>query len=268
LGDVVTAAGKRLGEALRVIEECLKIEAPEMATRAESARYRFYDMEMRLARTLCAAERFAHVRLYVLITESSCKRPWREVAQAAIAGGGDCLQLREKNLEGGELLARARELVQMCRKAGVLCIINDRPDVAILADADGVHVGQGDLPAVEARKLIGREKLLGVSTHSIKQARQAAADGADYIGVGPVFLSPTKPRDFVPGLALAKEAAEISIPAVAIAGISEANLDDVLATGVSAVAVTAAIAGADDPEAATRRIKGRLTAREKVGSHG
>jgi thiamine-phosphate pyrophosphorylase len=263
MAAVVTAAGKRLGEALRTIEEYLKTISPEGAAAVEGIRYRFYDLEMRVTRTLRPAERFADVGLYVLITESVCKRPWLEVAKAAIDGGADCLQLREKELEAGELLRRARMLVSLCREHEVLCVINDRPDVALAADADGVHVGQGDLPAVEARKLLGLEKIVGVSTHNLEQARQAVLDGADYIGVGPVFRSSTKARDFLPGFDFVRQVVEqISLPAVAIAGITEENIEQVLATGVQAVAVTAAIAGCDDPRGVAERMKLRIKQRK------
>jgi thiamine-phosphate pyrophosphorylase len=261
LNHVVTAAGKRLGEALRTIEEYLKTVDPVRASQVESIRYRFYDLEQRIALTLrpLACAFASKVRLYVLTTESSCKRDWLEVAAQAIAGGADCLQLREKSLESGELLTRAHKLVTLCKQHNVLSIINDRPDIALMSDADGVHVGQGDLPARDVRKLIGNGKILGVSTHTIEQAKQAVRDGADYIGVGPMFKSPTKPRDFVAGPAVAREvAASISIPAVAIAGINEENVDEVLASGVKAIAVTAAVAGCDDPAAAARRLKEKL----------
>jgi thiamine-phosphate pyrophosphorylase len=197
----------------------------------------------------------------VLITESACKRPWLEVAQAAIAGGADCLQLREKNLDGGEFLRRAKELVSLCRKTGVISIINDRPDIAVLSGADGVHVGQDDLPASEARKIVGREKIVGVSTHCIEHAQKAVRDGADYIGVGPVFRSSTKPREILPGLEYAKEISQkIRLPAVAIAGISSENVDEVLRTGIRRVAITAAITGCDDVKSAAERIKRKLIA--------
>jgi thiamine-phosphate pyrophosphorylase len=259
---VVTAAGKRLGEALRTIEEYLKTVSAEDAAAVESIRYRFYDLELRVARTLRPANRFAAVRLYVLVTESICRRPWLEVAQAAIDGGADCLQLREKDLDSGEFLRRAQTLVDLCRRHNVLCIINDRPDIALLAGADGVHVGQTDLPCIEVRKLLGPDKLIGVSTHNVDQAKQARLDGADYIGVGPVFRSSTKTRDFLPGLPYAREAAEqIPLPTVAIAGITEQNADEVIATGVRAIAVTAAVAGCDDPRGATARLKQKLISR-------
>lgn len=260
VAHVVTAAGKRLGEALRTVEEYLKTIDPPSASKIEAIRYRFYDVERQIALTLHpAACGFADVRLYVLITELSCKRPWLHVAEEAILGGADCLQLREKSLESGELLCRAKDFVALCKRHHVISIINDRPDLALLAGADGVHVGQSDLPAAEVRKLLGREKIVGVSTHNMEQARQAVGDGADYIGVGPFFRSPTKPRDFVAGPPYAKQVAEqISIPAVAIGGITEANVDEVVATGLKAVAVTAAVAGCDDPRSAARKLKQKL----------
>ena len=259
VADVVVAAGKRLGEALRAIEEYLKTICPADAGRVERLRYQFYDIEQRIARTLHPANRFADVRLYVLITERCCRRDWLEAAEEALIGGADCLQLREKEMDGGELLRRARRLVELCRKYNRLCIINDRADIAILSDADGLHVGQEDLPAAEARKLIGRNKIVGVSTHRIDQARQAVLDGADYIGVGPVYPSATKLRDFVAGLDYAEQVAtEIEIPAVAIAGINAGNVDKVIGTGVRAVAVTAAVLDCDDPRSATAELKSRV----------
>jgi thiamine-phosphate pyrophosphorylase len=258
LNDVVVAAGKRLGEALRVIEEVLKTIDASAASRVEKLRYAAYTVEQKIARTL-RPRLFDHVRLYVLITESICKRPWLQAAADAIAGGADCLQLREKSLESGDFVRRAKELVKLCRQNRVLCIINDRPDIALAAGADGVHVGQEDLPSVEARKIIGSRLILGVSTHNLDQARQAVLDGADYIGIGPIFRSETKTRDILPGLDFARQVArEIKIPALAIAGINERNVDEVLATGIKAIAVTAAVVGCDDVKGAARRLKAKL----------
>ena len=261
LAGVVTAAGKRLGEALRSVEEFLKTRCPADAAKVESLRYRFYDIEHRLAFTLRpAACGLASLRLYVLITESACRIPWLEAAEQAILGGADGLQLREKDMEGGELLRRATQLVQLCRAHNVPCIVNDRPDVAALCAADGVHVGQGDLPAREVRKLLGPDRVLGVSTHDVEQARRALLDGADYVGIGPVFRSPTKPRDFVAGLEVAREVALAvpQIPTVAIAGIDAGNVDEVLRTGVRAIAVTSAVLSAEDVRGAAAELKAKL----------
>jgi thiamine-phosphate pyrophosphorylase len=266
LKHVVTASGKRLGEALRTIEEYAKTIDPATASQVEQIRYRFYTIEEQIAQTLRPADcGLASVRLYALVTELLCKGPWIEAVEQAIEGGADCIQLREKDLESGEVLRRARQLVKLCRKQNVISIINDRPDIAILSDADGVHVGQADLPATEVRKLVGRNKIVGVSTHNLEQARQAVRDGADYIGVGPVFKSSTKPRDFLPGLDFARQVtqARLPIPAVAVAGITLQNVDDVISTGVQAVAVTAAVVGASDIRAAARQFKHRFEAIER-----
>ena len=262
VADVLTAAGKRLAEALRVIEEFLKTFDASGAAKVESLRYRFYDLEHRLAFTLRPpAADFSRVRLYVLVTESLCRIPWLDAARQAIAGGADCLQLREKDLDAGELLRRAHQLVALCRENNIPCIINDRPDVALLSDAAGVHLGQTDLPARDTRKLLGAGKILGVSTHHLDQAKQAVLDGADYLGVGPFFRSPTKPRDFVAGPAYARQVAlhVPQIPAVAIAGINAGNVDEVLATGVRAVAVSSAVIAATDVRAAAAELKQKLT---------
>lgn len=261
LSQVVIAAGKRLGEALRAIEEYAKIDLPDVAAAIEALRYRFYDIEKTLSGTLPGQvrARVAKVRLCVLITQSSCKLPWDQVAAQTLAGGADCLQLREKDLPAGELLRRAKHLVDLCHKHSALCIINDRPDIARLSGADGVHVGQDDLPVKAARQIVGSHAIVGQSTHNLDQARQAMADGADYIGVGPFFPSLTKPRTFVAGPAIAQAVAcEIPLPAMAISGITETNLPQVLATGLTRIAVTAAITGSDDPRLATARLKAML----------
>ncbi len=258
LAAVIIAAGKRAGEALRAIEEFLKTADTVAAAKIESLRYRFYDLERRIVLTLRPDHGLQSLRLYVLITESACKHPWLQTAELALEGGADCLQLREKNLTDAELLARATQLTQLCRRHGKLCIINDRPDIAIASDAGGVHLGQDDMPLPEARKIMGNRKIIGLSTHNISQARRAVTGGADYIGVGPIFKSATKPRDFVSGLEYAAAVGPIDIPKVAIAGIGPENVDQVLATGISAVAVTAAVAGCDDVAGAARDLKRRL----------
>jgi thiamine-phosphate pyrophosphorylase len=258
LAAVIIAAGKRTGEALRAIEEFLKTADPAAAAKIESLRYRFYDIERLLLLTLRPDLGLKSLRLYVLITESACKKPWLQTAELAIEGGADCLQLREKNLTDAELLNRAKQLTQLCRRHRKLCIINDRPDIAIACEADGVHLGQDDMPLPAARKIIGNRKIIGLSTHNISQARRAVIDGADYIGVGPIFKSPTKPRDFVSGLEYAAAVGPIDIPKVAIAGITAENVDQVLATGMTAVAVTLAVTSCDDVAGAARELKSKL----------
>lgn len=259
LSAVVIAAGKRFGEAVRVVEELLKIEDADAALAVERVRYGFYEVERRIAFTLRPAEAFARVRIYVIITEAFCRADWFATAEQAIAGGAEALQLREPAMDAGEFLTRAKRLRKLCRATGTLLIINDRPAVAILAAADGVHVGQRDLPGEEVRKLIGPRMLLGVSTHNLEQVKAARLAGADYVGVGPVFASTTKPRPEMagglPGLSFARAAAALNVlPTVAIAGITPENAQQVWETGVSALAVASAVTMAPDPAQAVRAL--------------
>ena len=158
------------------------------------------------------------------------------------------MQLREKDMTDRELLARAREVRGHCRRAGCLFIVNDRPDIAIASEADGVHLGQDDLPISQVRRMMGHRALIGVSTHSPEQVREAVESGADYIGMGPTFPSTTKSFQEYPGSELIRRAMQMtSIPAFAIGGITSANLPQVLAAGGTRVAVSAAIVQSEEP---------------------
>jgi thiamine-phosphate diphosphorylase len=214
VADIVTAAAKRLTEALRVLEEYAKLENPKAAAAIERIRYRAYNVEKRLvpiARDRAPdpesriqnpkwrTQAFANVRLYVLITESLCRRSWLRTAREAIAGGADCLQLREKDLDDGELLSRARLLAGLCHRHGVLCIINDRPDIARLAGADGVHLGQTDMSVAAAREIAGPDMLIGKSTHNVSQLRRALRERPDYLAIGPMYDTATKPQRHIAG---------------------------------------------------------------------
>ncbi len=261
--DVVIAAGKRLGEALRSIEEYLKVVDVEAAKRVEALRYRGYAIESELARRLNRGARMRDVPLCVLITEKECAIPWKQAAEEAIAGGARCLQLREKELDGGELVLRTRRLVEMCRPTGALVIVNDRVDAALAGGADGVHLGRSDISVRDARQMLGTHRIIGKSTHDVEQARQAAMEGADYIGVGPMFASQTKPRDFVAGVELARDVArEIRIPALAIGGITRENVDEVLATGIHGIALTRAIVGVKNVREQTQWFCSKLAERD------
>lgn len=169
------------------------------------------------------------------------------------------VQLREKNVPDGQLIERARFLREWTREAGALFIVNDRPDIAVLVDADGVHVGQEDLPCAEVRQIVGGDRLIGVSTHNVEQIRQAVLDGADYLGVGPVFVSSTKEFDSLAGLEFVRAAAaETSLPWFAIGGITAENLPDAIDAGARRIAVTGAICQADDATSSTQVLLQRL----------
>ena len=253
--DVFVAAAKRLPEALRTLEEYGKTFDTRFATEVEALRYRSYELEQRLMLRADRAARMARVRLYVIVTESLCRGDWLEVTSRAIDGGADCVQLREKGLQDGDLLARARSMAAVCRKRGVLFIVNDRPDLAVLSNADGVHLGQTDMRARDARRIIGPARLIGLSTHTPEQLREAITDTPDYIAVGPMFASTTKPQDHVPGpdlLALALR--ETQIPIVPIGGIDAACAASLRAAGAHCVCVCSAVIGATDPANAARAL--------------
>ena len=168
----------------------------------------------------------------MLVTGSLCRTSLVGAVREAIAGGADIIQLREKSLADRTLLATARDLRAMTRSAGALFIVNDRPDIALLAEADGVHLGQDDLPIHEARRLLGPSALIGVSTHNLDQVRTAVLEGASYIGVGPTFPSQTKEFNDVAGLDFIRQATcETKLPAFVLGGVTPANLHQVLQAG-------------------------------------
>lgn len=256
--DVAAAAGSRLGEALRVIEEALKIEAPGEAASVERIRYRGYELERRLLPKL--ARPLARMRLCILITERLCTHhAWERVAGLAIEGGADGLQLREKDLNDRELLGRAKRLVAMTRGSGVRVFINDRADVAALAEADGVHLGKEDLSIADARRIVGSHRLIGATCASAAEAKGAFAEGADMVGVGPIFASTTKARPALGGLELARSiAADPELrgrPWVAISGIDEGGAKLLAEAGCPGVAVSSAVCSASDPRDAAARIR-------------
>lgn len=200
-------------------------------------------------------------RLYVIVDRQAAgsKDPV-SVARAAIAGGADLIQWRDKAASDADFLETALRLRELTRRKGVSLVVNDRLEIALECGADFVHVGHEDLPVPEVRRQAAGRLGVGRSTHSLEEARQAAADGADYLGVGPVFATPTKPDVPVVGVALIRKVAPvISIPWFAIGGIDLVNLPLVLSAGAVRVAVVRAVAAASDPEAAARAFKGHLS---------
>lgn len=208
-------------------------------------------------------------QLYVILDRAVARgRDLIHIAEAAIAGGADVLQLRDKTAGTASLIDQARTVLAIARRSGIPLIINDRPDVALTIDADGVHLGQDDLPIAAARRLLGPHQLIGRSTHSLEQALEAERQGADYLGIGPVFATPTKP-DYIPvGLQLIEHvAAHLRTPWVAIGGIDASNVEYVVDAGARCVAVVRAVIGADDPQAVTRQLKTALAAATGNKSH-
>lgn len=197
--------------------------------------------------------------MYVITDEKVSRgRTHLQVAEGAILGGADAIQLRDKQASGGRMYQAALRLRELTREAGVPLIVNDRIDIALAAGADGVHVGQEDLPASVARRLLGPGKILGVSAGSVEEAVRAERDGADYLGVGPVYdARGTKPDAREPaGLGLLEQIRGCTrLPIVAIGGIRDENARQVLEAGAGAVAVISAVAGAEDIADAAARLK-------------
>jgi len=190
-----------------------------------------------------------------------------ELAARAVAGGADVIQLRDKALSSRNLLAAASAIREVTRDAGALFIVNDRLDVALAAGADGVHLGESDLPIGHARRIAPPGFIIGASISSVATAVSARAEGADYVALSPTFATGSK-DDAGPGHGLAMLSAirsTVSLPLVAIGGITAANVDEVIAAGADGVAVISAVVGKDDVTAAARDLRSRIAAAKARG---
>lgn len=252
LHAVASAAGARASEALRSLEEAAKASgAPDAARALERARYAVYSLDQRL-RTALASGLARQWRLCVLLTESLCAHhTWDRVAQLALEGGADCLQLREKHLDGGELFRRAAILLKLAKPHGASVIINDRADIALAAGAHGVHLGQTDLSVADVRAIAGRRLLIGVSTSTLDEARAATRAGADYCGVGPMFPTATKHKDVIVGPDYLKkylaDPLTSRVPHLAIGGIDADRASTLQQVGCRGIAVSSAVCSHSNP---------------------
>jgi thiamine-phosphate pyrophosphorylase len=200
-------------------------------------------------------QRLRDARLYFVADRGGMDR----ALEGALAGGADLFQLRDKEASDDELLTAAVRARERCHAAGALFLLNDRPDLAVACDADGVHVGQDDMPVARARELIGEDVIVGLSTHSTQQALAGSRSGADYIAVGPVHATPTKEgRPAIGVEPIRYAAAHVDVPWFAIGGIDAETIHDVVAAGATRVVVVRAVAQADDPEAAARALRSSL----------
>lgn len=261
LSAVLTANSKRAQEAVRTLEEFAKLESSEASRQLEQIRYELYQIDRLLMMGRRGRDRLGQAFLYWLVDPGACPRTIDWMVERAIEGGVDVIQLRDKRSTDRELLETARRIRRWTAERGVLFIVNDRPDIARLSGADGVHVGQEELSVKDVRRIVGPECLIGVSTHSPDQAQQASRDGADYLGVGPVFPSGTKEFAEFPGLDFVRAASnEISLPFFCIGGINESNLEQVLEAGGRRIAVSGALSSKEDPFPAARTLSDWLRA--------
>lgn len=265
--NIFKANIKRLQQALRTLSE-YSVENKENALIFEKLRYVSYTLEKIMWEKL--KEKYNKIKLsdksLYLVTNSDkfdSEDDFLDAVASALKGGVDILQLREKHMPANKILALGKKVKQLCIHYGTTFIVNDRVDIAAILEADGVHLGQDDLDVKSARELLkyvnGGNSIIGISTHAPEQALKAVADGADYIGIGPVFATPTKEGKIPVGLEYVKWASEnINIPAFAIGGIDEENVDKVLLAGAKKIAVVRAIINSDSPQKSAEKFSEKL----------
>ncbi|MFM9086881.1 MAG: thiamine phosphate synthase [Cyanobium sp.] len=264
--EVVAANAGRVQEALRVLEEFARGLDPALAEEAAKIRYALYDFEVDCLRACqvpgeSRSNQLARCALYLI---TAPVKDLCGVVEAALMAGVRLVQYRPKDQPATDLerFEEAMSLRQICWRHGSLLLINDRVDLALAVDADGVHLGQDDLPPAVARRILGPDRLIGRSTHAPEQLRQAVLEGCDYAGVGPVHPTPSKPGRPAVGLEfVAAAAADCPIPWFAIGGVDASNLAAVRLAGASRVAVIRAITDASDPHRASLDLLQQLAVR-------
>ena len=254
---------RRAAESIRVLEEVSRSRGEDAAV-FQGLRYRVYSVEkalMNLAGERAdLVERLEKTRVCLLATAAACAEgELLATVEGCIKAGVGMVQLREKSLADEELLECARRLRELCAGTGTLFIVNDRPDIALLSHADGVHLGQEDLPLPQVRRLVGDRLLVGLSTHSLEQARQALREGADYIGAGPVFETATKDAGPLLGTeGLEEILREVELPVFAIGGIADSNVASVQAVGGGRVAVCSSVLASASPGKIVEELRSAL----------
>ena len=239
----------RVQEALRVLEEYGKLHSSSMSSGCKQMRYRVYTLESNLL-TYRRRQVFAEAKLY-LVTSPAPDLIQR--VEAALQGGLTLVQYRDKQSNDIDRLAIAQQLCKLCHHYGALFILNDRVDLALAVDADGVHLGQQDIPVALARQILGSQRIVGRSTTNPEEMALALAEGADYIGVGPVYETPTKAGKAAAGLEYVQYAAKhATVPWFAIGGIDSTNISDVIQAGAPGVAIVRAIMAAENPTQAVQ----------------
>ena len=265
--QIVRANFARTLQSLRSMEEYCKLVLPHASADFESNRYAVYALEKAIVNVADSRCCLNDSQLYVLTDSRNSLQELETLVEQLIGAGVDLIQLRDKKIEDRELIEAGKLLTRMTRQTDTRWIMNDRADLTNVCDADGVHLGQTDLEVAEARRVVGSGKMIGVSTHTFEQASRAVMNGANYIGVGPVFNSQTKSFDtFAESQFIEKVMAEISLPAFAIGGIDPNNLQSLIGSGVYRVAVSGCVIGADDPGTVAEKLKSQLPqAHEPLG---
>ncbi len=258
INNVLTASFKRIQEALRVLEEYSKIDKPNIAKGLEDLRYKSYQLEKEISLPFSKQCRLSSAKLYALITTDLCFHSPEKTAELCLKGGVDIIQLREKQLHDKGFLKIAKAVKKVLLGSNTILIINDNIPIAQAIDADGVHLGQDDLPQKIVSKILGEDKIIGRSTHSVAQALKAQKEGADYIGVGPVWETNTKKHRRAVGLELIKNVAQqTTLPFFPIGSIKTENAKSVLQVGATRLAVCTGITN-------TKNVTARCKAFNKI----
>jgi thiamine-phosphate pyrophosphorylase len=257
---IATANARRVQESLRVLAEFAKLPDSPLASQAaglEHIRFAMYDLERDLVGRLLRREKASRLAgLYMILdVDFLGDRDGAKVARQVVCGGASVVQLRDKKGPRSGTLDLAREIRSLCAEKGVLFIVNDHLDVALATCADGLHLGQDDLPISEARKLLPVDMLLGCSTHNVTEAAQAQTDGADCVAIGSIYPTASKEHYQLAGPERLRHVKEtVSIPVIAIGGIDETKVEQVLEAGADSIAVITAVLHSDDVEEAARRL--------------
>lgn len=267
LENIFKANIKRLQQALRTLAEYFGgVNEGKYVELFEKLRYESYTLEKIMWHQLKekgVSSKISEDKKLYLVTNSdqfNSDDEFLDAIASALEGGIDILQLREKNMSAKKILELGKKIKQLCLQYGTIFIVNDRIDIAYMLEADGVHLGQDDLDIKAAREILGNKCIVGISTHEPEQAIKAVEDGADYIGVGPVFATPTKQGRIPVGLEYVKWASEnINIPFYAIGGIDTENVDEVLDIGAERIAVVRAIINAKSPQKEAQKFQEKLT---------
>ena len=263
LKDCFIAGCKRLVEALRALSEVVQVYDKSIAAQIEQLRYSAYTLEKDIVLISEPFEKYSKVELYIIIT-SNFPAEILSLVNQCVSGGADCIQLRVKDMDDDNLYAVATEFVKICKEHNVCSVINDRIDIAIASDADGIHLGQNDLPIHSVHKLALKPMITGKSTHSLEQLKSACEEYPTYVGLGPVFSTTTKPSAEPVGLDYVRKATEFladeSIGHTAIGGITQDNIEQVLSAGANCIAVCQAVTKASDPALACKILKEKIAA--------
>ncbi len=257
--DVIAANSARAQEALRVLEEFARTTDPALAKCSSKIRYCLYELELTVLKATNSQKLLQKLEECKLCLITRPQENLSEVIEAALKAGVKMVQYRNKYDNDKEKLSQVKQIAKLSKKYDALFIINDRIDLALAVDADGVHLGQNDFSTKTARKLIGKDKLIGRSTHSLDEIKIAANDCCDYIGVGPVYSTKTKPDATPIGTEYFKQIKSIArLPWFAIGGINCANLSKVCSAGAERIAVMGEIMQANNPNAKSLELLNHL----------